>query len=134
MATEKIGEDRLGSPNIFQGIGSTVLFLSLLFLLIVILITIIVVCCKMRKLSEKSKERVENLKRKIMYNPLIRYLMLNSLKFNYSAMCVFKHANSGAGSYFVAALMLILINSCPIIFTAVLFKKNNDLTSLDRVN
>ena len=103
--------------------------MSLIFLIIVIVITIIVACCKRSKLSEKNKERVENLKRKIMYNPLIRYVMLNSLKFNYSALCVFKHADSDAGSYFIAAVMLILINSCPIIFTVVLFRKNNDLTS-----
>ena len=67
------------------------------------------------------------MKRKLKYNPVIRYLLLNSLKFNYSAFCVFKQADAGAGSVFVAILLLLFINICPLVLSRILYKNNNEL-------
>ena len=69
-----------------------------------------------------------------MWNPVIRYLLLNSLKINYSAACVFKHTDAGAWSQFVAVLMLVGINVCPLILARILYKNNGVLEDKDKVS
>ena len=101
--------------------------MSALFLLILVVGVVIFLSCRNRPLSEKNRERVNNLKRKLQYNPVIRYLLLNSLKFNYSALCVFKQADAGVGSQLVAILLLLLINLCPLALSRILYKNSQDL-------
>ena len=101
--------------------------MSVIFLLILIVAVVVYISCRNKPLSEKNRERVKTLKRKLLYNPVIRYFLLNSLKFNYSALCVFKQADAGAGSYFVAVLLLILINICPLVLSRILYKNNSHL-------
>ena len=72
--------------------------MSVLFMLILTVGVGIILSCRNKTLSEKNRERVKTLKRKLQYNPVIRYFLLNSLKFNYSALCVFKQADAEAGS------------------------------------
>ena len=69
-----------------------------------------------------------------MWNPVIRYLLLNSLKINYSAACVFKHTDAGAWSQFVAVLMLVGINVCPLILSRILYKNNGVLEDKEKVS
>ena len=69
-----------------------------------------------------------------MWNPVIRYLLLNSLKINYSAACVFKHTDAGAWSQFVAVLMLVGINVCPLILARILYKNNGVLEDKEKVS
>ena len=94
LTSDRLGEERLGSSNIFESLGVSVLILSLLFFLVLIVIVVIIMCCRKKEWSEKNKERIEGLKRKIKYNPILRYFLLNSIKFNYSALCVFKQSTN----------------------------------------
>ena len=103
------------------------MLMTVLFLLILIVSIAIILSCRNSPLNEKNRERVKNLKRKLQYNPVIRYFLLNSLKFNYSALCVFKKANAGVGSYFGAILLLLLINICPLVLSRILYKNNSKL-------
>ena len=108
--------------------------MTVLFLLILFVCTVVFLSCRNKPLSEKNRERVNSLKRKLQYSPVIRYFLLNSLKFNYSALCVFKQADAGAGSYFVAVLLLLLINICPLVLSRILYKNNNNLKEKDTEN
>ena len=110
------------------------MLMLLIFVLILLVIALIVVCCKNRNLSEKNKKRIKDAKRKVMWNPVIRYLFLNSLKINYSAACVFKHTDAGAWSQFVAVLMLVGINVCPLILSRILFKNNGVLEDKEKIS
>ena len=77
---------------------------------------------------------MKTLKRKLQYNPVIRYLLLNSLKFTYSALCVFKQADAGAGSVFVAILLLLLVSLSPLVLSRILYKHNNELKETETEN
>ena len=46
--------------------------------------------CKRIDLSEKNKARVQKVKQMIYFNPIIRFLILNTLKLNFNALLVFK--------------------------------------------
>ena len=102
--SDAIGIERLGSPNLFKNIGLSVIFMSLIFLLTAIMIALVDLCCRNKELSDKAKKRIEKMKREMKYNPLIRYMLLNSLNFNFSAICVFMHADSKIESKVFAAL------------------------------
>ena len=134
LTSDKLGEERLGSSNMFESLGVSVLILSLLFFLALIVIAVIIVCCKKKEWSEKNQERIENLKRKIKYNPVIRYFLLNSIKFNYSALCVLKQSNAGVWSQVTAVLMLGFINLCPLVLSAILYKRNDELQDKERIS
>ena len=108
--------------------------MSLIFLLTAIVITVVDFSCRNKELSEKAKKRIEKMKRDMKYNPLIRYLLLNSLNFNFSAICVFMHANSRIESKVFAALCIILMNVCPLVLSFILYKANNVLQDKKRKN
>ena len=111
----------------FKNIGLSVIFMSLIFLITAIMVALVDICCRNKELSDKAKKRIEKMKREMKYNPLIRYMLLNSLNFNFSAICVFMHADSKTESKVFAALQLILINVCPLVLSLILYKKNNEL-------
>ena len=68
------------------------------------------------------------MKKKVRYNPIIRYLLLNSLKFNFSAFSVIKKYNeSSVGSIVVAVLILVIINVTPIFLSRILYKNSRTL-------
>lgn len=110
------------------------MLISVLFLLVCIMVIVIVFSCRNKPLSEKNRERVKTLKSKLQYNPVIRYLLLNSLKFNYSALCVFKQTDAGVGSVFLAILLLLFINICPLIFSRILYKNHDKLKETEIEN
>mmetsp|Transcript_21882 Transcript_21882/g.29288 ORF Transcript_21882/g.29288 Transcript_21882/m.29288 type:complete len:170 (+) Transcript_21882:728-1237(+) len=66
------------------------------------------------------------MKRKVFFNPIIRYLILNSLKLNMTGLIALKAAGVGGISVadiISAAGILALINGAPLVFVCVL-KKN----------
>lgn len=72
------------------------------------------------KLSEKSKERFRSLKSRVFYNPISRYSLLNSLKFNLAALVVFTSPDNNAGNIVIAVLTFIALNAVPVIFCILL--------------
>ena len=83
---EKIGDDRMGS--FFSNLGATLVIGSFVFALIVVAIVLLSKYGRKCKLSEKNKKRVEAIKRKIFFNALIRYLLMNALKLYMSAFVI----------------------------------------------
>ena len=51
-------------------------------------------CCD----NSKTRETVEKLKNKIFFNPIIRYSLLNCLKFNIVALTAIRRAESYDGT------------------------------------
>lgn len=87
---EKLGKERLGgSSNVFTSFGATLLLGSLVFLIIILMLVAIILISRRVKVSDKNRERIKKLKRKIFFNPIVRYLLLNSLKLNMSGFVVF---------------------------------------------
>ena len=88
----------------------------MVFAVIILLIVLAIYIAKTVELSEKSKERIMKLKASVFWNPIIRYYILNSLKLSMTGFIVFKAKDSGPGDYVIAILLLIILNSMPIIF------------------
>jgi len=87
---EIVGEDRLGSSSPLESFGATLLLGSLLFILILFLLILVIVLVKRSNPSPKCRERAKKMKRLVFFNPIIRYLVLNSLKLNMAGFMVFK--------------------------------------------
>lgn len=73
-------------------------------------------------MSIKSKERIENLKKKIFFNPLIRSLYLSCLKFYFSAIVSFKGDVSITAIIIVATITLVSL-----ILAGILYKNEKHL-------
>ena len=82
--------------------------------------------CKklVKNMSVKNKERIERLKKKLFFNPMIRWLYLSSLKFYFSALVTFKGEVS-----IVAILILTSITLVALILATILYKHSDDLDS-----
>ena len=129
---EKLGKERLGgSSNMFSSFGATLLLGSLIFLIIVLVVVAVILIAKRLKVSDKNRERIKKLKRKIFFNPIVRYLQLNSLKLNLSGLLVFITHGAQVHDYIVAVLILIAVNAAPIPFYFVVKRNKGKLKSDD---
>ena len=75
-------------------------------------------------MSVKSKEKIEKIKRKIFFNPMIRWLYLSSLKLYFSAILSFKGEVN-----LVSILILTTITLVAIILAGILNKNAENLDS-----
>lgn len=71
---ERVGDERLGSSDILENFGSTLLIALAVFIALVILLTMAICLCRRINLSAKNQERLQKLKRTIFYNPIIKIL------------------------------------------------------------
>ena len=71
----------------------------------------------------------------MLFNPLIRFALLNTLKFNIMAMVTFASISSkpSAISFCLAAIILLAINALPFVFARIIRKAKDDLHDADRV-
>lgn len=87
---EKVSQSRLGSTNFFSSQGPTLLLGSFVFILIIIGIILAIIIVKRRGASQKCQNRLSSIKKKIFFNPIVRYMILNCLKLSISALVAFK--------------------------------------------
>lgn len=104
---------------------------SLIFLVLILVVIVVIILVRRIKCSEKNKERAKNLKYKVFFNPIIKYLQLNSLKLNLSGIMVIKAitddeemsiTNMATGISIVA-----LVNLSPIVMAIAIWVKNDEL-------
>eukprot|EP00353_Schmidingerella_taraikaensis_P000698 CAMPEP_0185592168 /NCGR_PEP_ID=MMETSP0434-20130131/67024_1 /TAXON_ID=626734 ORGANISM="Favella taraikaensis, Strain Fe Narragansett Bay" /NCGR_SAMPLE_ID=MMETSP0434 /ASSEMBLY_ACC=CAM_ASM_000379 /LENGTH=200 /DNA_ID=CAMNT_0028217763 /DNA_START=98 /DNA_END=700 /DNA_ORIENTATION=- len=89
---------------------------------------IIVFIARRIKLTDERKKKIKNLRTKVFWNPIVRYLFLNSLKLNMLAVVVFKVAEKAIGDVAPAIAILAVLNGAPLVFYIAL-RRNKD--SLD---
>ena len=129
--TEKMGKERLGSKYIFDNLGVTLILITFAILIIAFIVILLLLCSKVCSLSPKTKERIEKLKNKIFYNPLIRYSLLNTMNLNMTAMTAFVIAPDDVGEVTVALAILLTINILPICYARLLHQKKAELGTED---
>ena len=78
--------DRFGSDDIFENIGATLLISSVIFGVIIIIILLVVKIYKSKNNTEEGRIKIQKCRRMIFFNPIIRYCLLNTLKFNMLAI------------------------------------------------
>ena len=114
--TETVDEERLGSASISESFGATLILFSIVFVILILLVAMTIIMVRRFKLSNKMKERINSLKTKIFWNPIIRYLILNSLKLNMSAIVVFKLSGAGIADIATAITILAGLVGAPLVF------------------
>ena len=113
--------------------GATFILGSIIFALL-ILMFLAIWCINRNRKSEKLQKCISFLKNKIYLNPVLRYLMLNSLKLNFVALSSLKmqNENSAAVQVLTAILILVMIDIVtPILLSRLLYKKRHHLEEPD---
>ena len=100
------------------------------FLGFVLLLILLIKLRRRIKLSERTKAAIMKVREKVFYNPLIRYLLLNALKLNFSAFVVFRTPIGGAWNIFLGLVIMISMTILPVFFCFVL-RKNRDRLEQD---
>ena len=108
-----------------------ILILTVLLLATVILTALL--CCFKRSKNRcrKCKSCVNKIKEKVLYNPLLRYLLLNAIKFNMIVMMSLKKpSNERSASRAKSVLLMLTFCLAVPAFIASLLHRNRD--KLDR--
>lgn len=120
----------------FSSFGATFLAAFLIFAFFILLIIVVVILARRVTCSEKCRGRVNNLKQKVFYNPVIRYIILNSLKFNMSgimAISAFMTGEEPSISNMLVGVAIITLTNLvvPIVFGIILYRNREVLNSYD---
>ena len=107
--------------------GSTLILASIGFVIIILIVLVAILVAKSCKLSKKNKQRVQYLKRKIFYNSIIRYILLNTLKFYMSAMVVLKKSDGNGAKFAQSVSFLLFLSALPIYFLTVVYRNRESL-------
>ena len=127
-----VGQERLYlGASVSGNLGISLLLISVVFLVLVLIIILMIQLKRRVKLSEKTKERIEKVKDKIFFNPIIRYLLLNSLKLNFAAFIVFRKPIGGVWDVFVGSILMLITNTLPMFFFFML-RKNHSILEEDK--
>ena len=129
---EKVGEERLGSSSLFESFGATLLLGTIVFILILVVIVIVIIVVRRTRSSLKCRERVQKIKLAIFFNPIIRYLVLNSLKLNMQAVVAVKATGGSIADFASSIGIIVLINGSPLIFYIVLNRNHDNLEDKQR--
>ena len=126
---EAVGEERLGSGSITQSFGATLLLCTMIFVAIVLVIVIIIFIARRVELSDKRKAQVKNLKTKVFWNPIVRYLQLNSMKLYMSSIVAMNVASKSTADLGSSIAILTLLICTPLVFWVTLSRNKDSLTS-----
>lgn len=109
----------------FQNYGITFIVILLLILGILLLLLFMLCICRGSWCQGKCRQVVEAAKKKLLYNPLIRYVYINGCKLNVTAALVFAQQGSPDADrtqLVVAVLVFSLVNLLPFLFAWILKK------------
>lgn len=73
--------------------------------------------------------RIRSLKLKVFWNPIIRFLILESMKLNMAAIVVFKLGGAGAADIATSIAFLAVLIGAPVVFFVVMYKNDDQLSS-----
>mmetsp|Transcript_28884 Transcript_28884/g.38508 ORF Transcript_28884/g.38508 Transcript_28884/m.38508 type:complete len:256 (+) Transcript_28884:67-834(+) len=132
-AEEKVAEERLGSGSVAQNFGVTLLLGTIIFALLLVIILVVIFIAKRANLRDKAKDKVKSLKTKIFWNPIVRYLTLNSLKLSMTAIVVQKAVEKGAGDIASSIGLLVVLNGAPLIFYMALRRNQSTLSEPETI-
>ena len=113
----EVGESRLGEDNIMANYGFTLLMISAFFACVILIVIIATFIIKRTGYQGKVKARVEQLKKRLFYNILIEYVLLNALKYYMLAFTAFRLKKSDIGSIAIAVSVLLLYVALTVLFT-----------------
>ena len=109
-------------------LGITQLLIILVLAIVIIIVVIAIVLKRKINLSEKCLNMINLIKAYIFYNPIIRYVFLNSIKLNFMAFIVFRPPIGSFIDIALASVIMVLLTVVPIFFFRLLRKNRKSLT------
>ena len=118
----------MGNGNIIGNLGVTVLLITILFIFIIVTVFAGFYISKKYDLSEKVRELFADLKSMLLFNPLIRYTMLNCLKLNNTGMVAFVGLSTGTAQFGLGVIIVAVMTILPFFYAIVIYRKRNELS------
>ena len=103
------------------------LLISLLIILFVVIVFVGLYVSNKYALSEKVRENFAELKSMLLFNPLIRYTMLNCLKLNNTGMVVFIGLSTGTTQTGIGVFVVAVMTTLPIVYAVIVYRKRKEL-------
>ena len=134
-----VGEERLehNGQGVFSSFGPTFIIASSILLCFIVIVLILIICLRKRNTGccDKCKRCINYITTKLFFNPLIRYLLLNALKFYMASMINFKtdHDDNSVDRVFAIAI-LIIINVIALYFSCLLHRNKTQLGQESSIN
>ena len=111
-----------------SNLGVSVLLFTLVFALIIFLVILIKKISDASEANNKCNQRIKQILRKIFYNSIIRYFMLNALKLNLTGLVSLTSVSrTGADTALSVIILATMLNIVPITLTVVLHNKHEQL-------
>ena len=107
--------------------GITLLFLITLLLVIISLITLASYIINRTGYRGKFKKHIDALKKRLFFNMLIAFTLLNALKFYVLALTTVNGADVGIVKKILAGLCLLFLVILPLFYARLLYKWQNEL-------
>ena len=126
---EKSGEDRLGQQSILSNFGATNILAFLLFAGIFLILRLLIFVFRRSK-NQKWHEKALKINKRILYNPLIQYVIFEAMKLQLASLVSLNSRNTTIGDQIAAYLLLAFITFVPLAFFFILCK-NHSMLDLD---
>ena len=111
-----------------KNLGATLLFFTALFGILILVVIGLAYLCRNIRLSEANKNRLEDLKKKLFFDMLIRYSLLNALKLNLTALM---GITASGLEKLPSIALLVILNLLPFVYSYVLIRKGDELKTED---
>ena len=129
----KVEDEKLGSVNLFDNYGVTLIIVAICMLAIIGVVYLSHHFVKKSQASPKWTESLTKAKRMVFYNPLIRYSFLNFIKLNMACFVACYAKGGTAFNTVLAVLLLLVLNLVPAYFCAHLYRNRTSLESKDSI-
>ena len=112
-----------------SSVGSTFLLCTIVFVIIIVVVGLVLFLTRRCNFSEKAKERLNNIKKAIFFNSIIRYTFLSANKLNMSSMMALKGTTEEVAGVneIVPIVILTIISTVGIVYARVLHKNRGVL-------
>ena len=117
----------MGVDSILGNIGITIILAIIVLILLILVIYLLNKCKNKKKLSQKSRDRITSLTEKVFFNPLIRFSLLNTLKWNSVFLAGFTKLKGTPTEVAISVLLYLAINALPFFYMWILYKLREEL-------
>lgn len=125
---DKEGKYRMSSEYITENLGATFIFIFSALLLVTTIVAFLAWCSKRQnKVSPACREKIQKVKNKVFFNPLISYSMLNSMKLSMIAVTAIGGARSDPTQIVVGSLLFTALVATSVVYQRLLKRRSDKL-------
>ena len=124
---EPTGKDRLGSDSIIDNLGISLVLITVGIFFLFISVCFCDLIANKYKISDKNRGRVTKCKQRVMFNPLLRFSLLNTLKWNLLSLASFTIRVGTIPDTVFGVFIFIAMLCLPFFYARILYKAKDRL-------